>query len=880
MSALRAALRIARRDAWRAKGRSLLIMIMIGLPVLAFTVASTYTATGDLDPRERIGWDLGSAAALVTDTGVAGPIRQSPTRSSWFTGLNITEPGLAGPDERPPMTEAEIEAVLGPGARVIPSRQMSEEYQERDGYRGAVVREVDARDPITRGMFHLLVGRFPQADDEVAVSDRIGATVGSTLRVTRNGVAKRVVGVVADLPASVGHGVRQIIALPGTVPVRGNPDLERGWLVESREPFTWDRVLRMNQKGLSVLSRAVLDDPPPIGDGLVDAVEEPGVRWNAVQTVTLVTAIMVIEVVLLAGPAFAVGLRRRRRELALIAAQGGSARQLKLMVISDGLVLGTGASVLGAVLGVGVARVVVTVLGQWPDGELGPFEVPLGQVALVVALGTLSGLAAAVVPAVQAARWDVAAALADRRDTRRDRAGRPLLGAILVVAGLAALTYGVWNGENAILAGALLGQLGLVLVTPWVISRIGPLARRLPLPFRLAVRDGARNRGRTAPAVVAVMAATAAFSMVSVVVASDVVRWEQTYRYSFAPGTTAVYGADVTEESWRAIRPIVAKTLPGVPLVEALRPVDEKGESLSVQLTDRGCSECHVSKGSLDELPLGGPDLLRYVLGRTDPAAEAALAAGRAIVFNPAAVRNDEVRLHLFSRNMSPDAGSVRMSLPATIVKVDGPTEVAGVAPASAFTSRGYAVKLSHLLVDPRIKRLSPAEEQRLSAPVRAVTSRVAVTVERGPRVEIGQRLLVFVIATAVIVFGATFTATALAAADSRRDLDTLSATGAPPRTRRAVVAGQAALIAGLGVPVGLLAGLPPGAALAMRAVIQFHHLPPDTALNGYRLPSPEIAIAIPWLALVAGAVGLPLVAALVAGLFTRTRVRLSRRVA
>ena len=37
MSALLVALRISRRDAWRAKGRSALIIVMIGLPVLVIT---------------------------------------------------------------------------------------------------------------------------------------------------------------------------------------------------------------------------------------------------------------------------------------------------------------------------------------------------------------------------------------------------------------------------------------------------------------------------------------------------------------------------------------------------------------------------------------------------------------------------------------------------------------------------------------------------------------------------------------------------------------------------------------------------------------------------------------------------------------------------
>ncbi|MGI5492216.1 FtsX-like permease family protein [Microtetraspora malaysiensis] len=870
MSAVRAALRISRRDIWRAKGRSLLILVMIGLPVLAITAAAVYTSTRDLDPRERLRWELGSAAALVTDTELVGPIRQNAKQPGLFGEL----PGKA----RPPMAKAEIEAALGPGARVIRSFEGSEEYQERDSYRGAVIWEADARDPVTTSRFHLLDGRFPQAEDEVAVSDVVGVPVGNVLRVTRDGIAKRVVGVVRASPPAVNYEARQIITLPGTL-LDGVSHQSR-WRIETRQPVTWDRVRQANEKGLTVLSRAVLDDPPDGEDwqGSTALVQEQAVEFG--QTPALVAAVLVTQVVLLAGPAFAVGLRRRRRELALIAAQGGSARQLKLIVISDGLVLGAGASVLGAVLGIGVARVIVAAAGQWPDGELGPFDVPVGLVALTVALGTLSGLVAAIVPAVQAARWDVAAALAGRRDSRRDRAGRPLLGTLVGVLGIVALAYAAWTVRlDAYIAGALLGQLGLVMITPWLIRRIGPLAGRLPLPLRLAVRDGVRNRGRTAPAVVAVMAAAATFGMIVVLSDSSVARNEQGYRSLYTQGTTAIYGAEVTEESWRTIRGIAAETLPRVPLAEAFAAVDGKGEPLRADLRERGCDGCGVYR-MWGDLPLGGPDLLRYVLGRTDPAAEAALVAGRAIVFDPGGVRNGEVALTLPQQRGTTDAEPARVSLPATFVQVDGPTTVAGVAPVTAFTSREYAVKLTHLLVDPQVRRLTPAEVRRLDGPVRAVTARVAVVTEPGPNTE-GQRgLFVFVIAAALIALGATFSATALAAADARGDMETLSALGARPRTRRAVVAGQAAFIAGLGVPVGLLAGLVLAAVQSAQIAINVPRMPPDVAPNGYRFPDPGFVLAVPWAQFVVVAVGLPLLAALVAALFARTRVRVSRRVA
>ena len=49
----------------------------------------------------------------------------------------------------------------------------------------------------------------------------------------------------------------------------------------------------------------------------------------------------------------------------------------------------------------------------------------------------------------------------------------------------------------------------MVLLTPLVLGLLGRLARLLPLPARFAVRDAARHRSRTAPAVAAVAATVA-----------------------------------------------------------------------------------------------------------------------------------------------------------------------------------------------------------------------------------------------------------------------------------------------------------------------------------------------------------------------------------
>ncbi|WP_306451836.1 FtsX-like permease family protein, partial [Actinomadura formosensis] len=117
----------------------------------------------------------------------------------------------------------------------------------------------------------------------------------------------------------------------------------------------------------------------------------------------MIFAMVVLEIVLLAGPAFAVDVRRRRRDLALVAAAGGSGRHLRATVLASGLLLGGAAAVGGAALGIASASIVNRATG----GDAPSLAVPWLAVALTMLFGAGSGLLAALVPAAQAARMDV-----------------------------------------------------------------------------------------------------------------------------------------------------------------------------------------------------------------------------------------------------------------------------------------------------------------------------------------------------------------------------------------------------------------------------------------------------------------------------------------
>ena len=60
----RLALRIGRRDAARHRGRTLLVLAMVGLPVLAVVAADTLNRTNEISPVVRVRPNAADALAL------------------------------------------------------------------------------------------------------------------------------------------------------------------------------------------------------------------------------------------------------------------------------------------------------------------------------------------------------------------------------------------------------------------------------------------------------------------------------------------------------------------------------------------------------------------------------------------------------------------------------------------------------------------------------------------------------------------------------------------------------------------------------------------------------------------------------------------------
>ena len=163
----RSALRLARREARRAKGRSVLVLAMIGLPVAALAFAAVSDATFRLTPAERADRLMGAAQTAVTWPS-DGPVWQDPAE------LNISGPtgqasSLGEPDAAPP-TDHRLLALLPAGSRVISDQAGTLLVRTAAGTGELRSRMLDLADPLAGGIYRQRSGRPPARADEVALT--------------------------------------------------------------------------------------------------------------------------------------------------------------------------------------------------------------------------------------------------------------------------------------------------------------------------------------------------------------------------------------------------------------------------------------------------------------------------------------------------------------------------------------------------------------------------------------------------------------------------------------------------------------------------------------------------------------------------------------
>jgi len=132
------------------------------------------------------------------------------------------------------------------------------------------------------------------------------------------------------------------------------------------------------------------------------------------QMLAVIYALLVLAIIIaLMGIAntLSLSMHERTRELGLLRAVGQSRRQLRSMVRGESFVVALFGTVGGLGLGGFLGWALTQAIGKAEDTSL-PFALPVGQMAVVLVVGGLVGVIAAVRPARRAAKLDVLAAIA------------------------------------------------------------------------------------------------------------------------------------------------------------------------------------------------------------------------------------------------------------------------------------------------------------------------------------------------------------------------------------------------------------------------------------------------------------------------------------
>lgn len=938
----RAAFRIARRDALRAKGRSALVVAMIALPVLGVSAADVTYRSALPDQGEKLTARMGAADALYSDPGLGGgPIEQMPDGGTWG-GQEGDDGESGGP--------ADVPSTFPEGSHHLTKRSVPAVVTTRHGITSTEIVEFRTADPLARGQIELVAGAFPDADDEIVATEPFmesaGLRIGSRVTVRGPGTTYTLTGTV-ELPDDLDG--KALYVDPGAViaPWKAASDRDdtvlppqpgrTEWLVDGPDGVSWPDVLAANEKGVLVVSREAVLDPPPDSEIPMTARMSGGPGGGSAEenvAVVTVVALTVLEIVLLAGPAFAVGARRSRRQLGLLGTCGGDRSHVRAVVLAGGAVLGGAGAVLGVVAGLGLTVLFRPLIEGWTGNRFGELSVRPAELLAIAALGLVVGILAALAPAIVAGRQSVLESLTGRRGIRRSSRVLPSLGVTALAAGVSIAVYGGVNGDTVMVAGgSVLAELGVLACIPVLVGLLGRLGRGLPLAPRMALRDAARNRGRTAPAVAAVMAAVAGTVAIATYTSSGLAEQE----YDHIPSLTRNTAALVSDDPGKAARLPRARAaaerhLPlsggradfarvwagsdcavyhegenGCGTLELVKPTGKGhacplngpgAKALAQKLSATEHKDLMSSPPCVDEYMLmttfgtdsskimvGDAALLTTYVKLDDPAAAKALAAGTPVLLNSAYAKNGEVTLK--ARHTYNDRDTANRKLHPGKARDTTDRLKVYVAPDTYAATPGIRL----ILPRPTAERLGlhtqdhgsmfPVAHRPTDAEYQATASAIELAGGGAYLMAGDQRdgdgtdvvLLILALFAGLVTLGAAAITTGLAKADAEADLTTLSAVGAPPAVRRTLSGFQCLVVALTGVLLGTAAGIVPAVALRLvdlrEAMKSMREQPMDSAYT---------PIVLPWETIGLLALVVPVLAGLLAAGVSGSRTVLARR--
>ena len=234
-----------------------------------------------------------------------------------------------------------------------------------------------------------------------------------------------------------------------------------------------------------------------------------------------VATVFLLLATLVAAAGFAVIAQRRLRQLGMLAAIGATGKHLRLVLLTNGAVVGAIGALLGTIAGLALWVALVPTLEPAFGHRIDPVSLPWALLAMVVLVAVLGATAAAWWPGRAVARVPVTLALSARPPRPKPAHRSAIVAAVLIPAGFASLALANRSSPPLIIAGILATILGTLLLGPLAIRLVARAAGRSPIAVRLALRDLARYQARSGSALAAITLALGIAAAVVVVAAAE-----------------------------------------------------------------------------------------------------------------------------------------------------------------------------------------------------------------------------------------------------------------------------------------------------------------------------------------------------------------------
>jgi putative ABC transport system permease protein len=703
--------------------------------------------------------------------------------------------------------------------------------------------EYRAQDPsgvFGSSLLALRRGSYPVGPRQVAVTDGVADLLALELGdvLTLDGRRRTVVGIVEN-PRDLSDEFA--LVSPASA---GKPD--HATVLVAGDDVALDRFhQRLEQEGRPAFAGSATrgDDVPQVVADLATF---------SVATVFLLLASLV------AAAGFAVIAQRRLRQLGMLSAIGATEKHLRLVLVTNGALVGGIGAVLGTVVGLLFWLALLPTLETAVDHRIDWLGLPWTLLAMVALVAVLGATAAAWWPGRAVARVPVSLALSARPPRPRPARHSAVAAAMLIAVGIACLSLSNRDGPPLIVAGILATVLGTLLLGPLAIRILSGLARHVSIAPRLALRDLARYQARSGAALAAITLALGIAAAVVVTAAAEEKRENQRLAAdlpNLSDRQIRVYTGPTREpeliplplqtpiqlaRSAARVRQIAAILEQGrvIPLQKAYRSGDppivtfEGDRALVAVGLARQTDPKRWTRGS--GVYVATPALLRHlgidpatVDPSTDFLADPTVPTEELVILSIGARKQPPVRnvQRIDSREVLGAGGEDTGRVPSSFVTLNG------------LRRHGWKQVPAGWLVESRQPLTS---DQIAAARELAAEGGLAVETQR-ERTSLGAPMAIATAAGALLALAILAMTVGLIRSESAGDLRTLTATGATGRIRRTLTAATAGALALLGALLGVA-----GAYLVLTATYHDH--------LGY-------LTGVPVLYLVLIVVGVPLIA-------------------